>query len=400
MHFNSERLDRFGNKYQLKVFASYFGTTPEGAREVACRLLESGEVEDGELTSLRLFMALNLIRVYSCMDVHAGTFQVNWKNAQNAWVILKKISKLLPDFLEWPVDDEDSDVNEEFEDIDDEFDIEDQYNFVVFGDIDDEEDDDEDDDDAIPNLTDSTFEEDDDDDDAIPDLIDRRDETVDKPVDEEDKDYIFVEAKQIKETFILSVDGVHCRINEPNDPKFRKNPKHYSHKFRQAGYCYEVSNTQNLSGDVRHILLTLLLFTSQICLNLYKSKVAWVNGPFEASYNDRTIAKTQGLAHKVPNGKLIIGDKGYCSLDFVSTRNSLDCPAVKTLKKRALARHETFNKRLKDFKCLAERFRHGKAKFKVAFEACVVMAQINMDLGAPLFDTLCAGCNPEPATEA
>jgi hypothetical protein len=63
----------------LKVFGSYFGTTPEGAREIARQLLESGEVDNGELTSLRLFMALNLIRVYSCMDVHAGTFQVNWK---------------------------------------------------------------------------------------------------------------------------------------------------------------------------------------------------------------------------------------------------------------------------------------------------------------------------------
>ena len=120
-----------------------------------------------------------------------------------------------------------------------------------------------------------------------------------------------------------------------------------------------------------------------------------MNGPFEASYNDKTIAKTQGLQEMVPDGKLIIGDKGYTSLDFITTRNSLDCRAVKAFKKRALARHETFNKRLKDFKCLAERFRHGEEKFKFAFEACVVMTQINMDLGAPLFDMLCDACNPD-----
>ena len=111
--------------------------------------------------------------------------------------------------------------------------------------------------------------------------------------------------------------------------------------------------------------------------------------------NDRTIATTQGLADVVPDGKLCVGDKGYSSIDFFSTRNSLDCPAVKTFKKRALARHETFNKRLKDFNCLSDRFRHGKKKFIRAFRACVVITQINMDLGAPLFDTLCKECDPD-----
>jgi hypothetical protein len=47
------------------------------------------------------------------------------------------------------------------------------------------------------------------------------------------------------------------------------------------------------------------------------SQVAWVNGPFEASYNDKTITKMQGLAQKVPDGKLIIGDKGYTSVDLL-----------------------------------------------------------------------------------
>jgi hypothetical protein len=139
--------------------------------------------------------------------------------------------------LEWPVDDEDS-VDEEFEDTDNESDIEDQYNFVVVGNIDEEDDEEEDNNDAIPELTASRVKDDNDDDNDDGSVCDK---PVDKP-DEEDKDYVFVEAKDIEETFILSIDGVHCQINEPNDPKFRKNPKHYSHRFKQAGYCYEVKN--------------------------------------------------------------------------------------------------------------------------------------------------------------
>ena len=48
-------------------------------------------------------------------------------------------------------------------------------------------------------------------------------EFVDAGVKESDKD-----------EFILSVDGVRCCFDEKNDPRYRKNPKYLSHKFRQA----------------------------------------------------------------------------------------------------------------------------------------------------------------------
>lgn len=391
--FCIERIDRFGEKYKLKVFTSYFGTTPQGAREIAQQLLDHGKVDDGELTTLSLFMALNLLRNYNPLDVHAGIFQVNWKKTKNAWVVIKKISELMPNHLEWPwendfdfSEDEDEDEDDDDDsDSEDEDDIEDEYRFVAY---EDEYEDLEEDEDG------EEYE-----DDEVPELVSRKTgqntrNKIDEDEDEDqDEDYVLVEAEDIKDTFILSVDGVHCRINEPMHPKYRKNPKQYSHKFRSAGYVYEVCLSIFIEYWFGSLPLTQLLF-SQIALHLFTSKVAWVNGPFPASFNDKTIAKTQGFGHRVPDGKLVIGDKGYTALDFVSTRNSLDCPAVKTFKKRALARHETFNKRLKDFYCLANRFRHGKEKFKFAFEACVVITQINMDLGAPLFDTLCAACDP------
>jgi hypothetical protein len=77
-------------------------------------------------------------------------------------------------------------------------------------------------------------------------------------MEEEDEDYVFVDAKDLKKTFILSVNGVHCHINEPKDPKYRENPKYYSHKFKQAGYAYEVRldrcllSTRMSPGALRH----------------------------------------------------------------------------------------------------------------------------------------------------
>ena len=40
--------------------------------------------------------------------------------------------------------------------------------------------------------------------------------------------------------FIITVDGVHCRIHKPKHPTLSKNPQFYSHKFNQAGVNYEL----------------------------------------------------------------------------------------------------------------------------------------------------------------
>ena len=188
----------------------------------------------------------------------------------------------------------------------------------------------------------------------------------------DDQEFVDAGVKESDEDeFILSVDGVHCRFNEKNDPRYRKNPKYFSHKFRQAGLAYEVA------------------------LDLYKSQVAWINGPFPASVKDDVIFKS-ALMGKLPYGKKVIADHGYKGLeDYISRHSSLDSDAVRCFKKQALARQESFNKRLKDFGILSSRFRHGEAKFKIAFQMCVVLVQCAMDCGEPLFDTLVEDCEPD-----
>ena len=94
-----------------------------------------------------------------------------------------------------------------------------------------------------------------------------------------------------------------------------------------------------------------------------------------------------GLKEKIPAGKKVIADSAYRkSKDVVTTRNPRDDPDVRRLKTRARMRHEGFNGRLKTFKSISGKFRHGLGKHKEVFEAVCVIAQYQMENGSPLYD--------------
>jgi hypothetical protein len=164
------------------------------------------------------------------------------------------------------------------------------------------------------------------------------------------------------EIFVISVDGVHCRTAE-----CRKHPsrKWYSHKFAGPGLAYELG------------------------IAIRRNQLVWMRGPFMASTHDITIFREEGgLMSKIPAGKRVIGDSGYKgeSETVVAVRNPLDTYAVKKFKNRARARHENFNARIKIFKILDERFRHGLEKHQVVFEAVCVITQYALENCSPLFD--------------
>lgn len=160
----------------------------------------------------------------------------------------------------------------------------------------------------------------------------------------------------------MSVDGVHCRINEPKDPERCQNPKYYSHKFKQAGLTYELA------------------------LSVYEDKLLWMNGSFPAGTNDITVFR-KGLKAMIPPGKRVIADGGYAGEpEIISTPNSYDSKDLAKFKSRVRLRQETFNKRIKIFKCLDERFRHGIAKHESCFEAICVVVQYQIENGSPLYD--------------
>ena len=160
-------------------------------------------------------------------------------------------------------------------------------------------------------------------------------------------------------TFVITVDGVHCRIYEPKHGTYSKNPKFYSHKFKQAGLAYEIA------------------------LSIYENKCVWINGPFAAGKNDVSIFRS-ALKQRMA-GKLGIADKGYRGeAVLLAASSSLDTPEVREFKSRALARHEKFNGQMKNFGCLSEQFRHGLEKHKMCFEAVGVICQCQLENGSPL----------------
>jgi DDE superfamily endonuclease len=174
------------------------------------------------------------------------------------------------------------------------------------------------------------------------------------------------------ETFIVSVDGVHCRIFEPrNDP----GSKWFDHKTNSAGVAYEVA------------------------LAIRSSRVVHIRGPFPASAHDLTIFRggtkddpkdPEALIFKIKQGQKAVSDSAYVGEALADGKASVsrrgELVELQVHKSRSKARQETFNARLKTFNVLEDRFRHGFDRHKTVFEACTVLCQYDMENGNPLFE--------------
>ncbi len=102
--------------------------------------------------------------------------------------------------------------------------------------------------------------------------------------------------------WVLTVDGTHCWLREPQHPVWSQDPEWYSHKFNKAGVNYELG------------------------ISISQNRLVWMNGPFKAGLNDITIFTNEGLKEKLrATGKKAIGDGGYSGhSQQISTPNSHD----------------------------------------------------------------------------
>ena len=174
--------------------------------------------------------------------------------------------------------------------------------------------------------------------------------------------------------FFFTVDGTHFKIKEPQP--FSK--EWSSQKFGgHAGLNYEIT------------------------LATWDSKLLWVHGPTKpGKVNDIAVFRgtAQGLDKSLRDkideegqniGRSIrgIADEGYRGEpEYLSTRNPFDSKEIAYFKSRALARHETFNSRLKTFQILNETFRHSPNQHQAAFEAVCAVTMYKMEAGPGLFD--------------
>ena len=172
------------------------------------------------------------------------------------------------------------------------------------------------------------------------------------------------------DVFIMTVDGVHCRVQE-----VRKDPgsKWYSHKSHGAGLSYELG------------------------IAIRSDRLVWINGPFPASKHDITIFKFgsgdrnspgTNLKSMIPVGKRVVADSGYSGEDnnTISVTREGDSKEVKEMKARAKSRHETFNSRIKSFTILSTEFRHNIALHQAVMESVCVLLQYDMESGHGLFE--------------
>ena len=158
----------------------------------------------------------------------------------------------------------------------------------------------------------------------------------------------------------ISVDGTDFRLQQQYPRR-----RHYTHKFKTSGYRYEVA----------------------VCIQ--SGDIVWINGPFPAgAFPDINIfrrALKQKLLQAREKAQADLGYRGEKHTTIIIP-NQFDSDAIKKLKDDVRARHETVNKRFKQFGALSKVFRHEKEKHQPVFDAIAVLTQIAIGNGEPLYE--------------
>ena len=112
------------------------------------------------------------------------------------------------------------------------------------------------------------------------------------------------------------------------------------------------------------------------------SEIVWSNGPFPCgSWPDLRIARNEIIFLIDPEEK-ILADGGYADGgQFFETPTGIN-NADQRMKQLARARHETINRRLKQWNVLQRVFRHGTEKHCNVFLAVLNITHMQMAVGS------------------
>lgn len=138
--------------------------------------------------------------------------------------------------------------------------------------------------------------------------------------------------------------------------------KYYSYKFKKSGLRYEVG------------------------LNIITGDICWWHGPYEPGmWNDLMIFRDV-LMGDLPPGERVEADKGYKG----EAATYVNCPPFETpdrvaMAKRMRLRHETCNKRFKQWNILKAPYRHDLYEHQSVFGAIACLTQIAFENDEPLF---------------
>ena len=135
----------------------------------------------------------------------------------------------------------------------------------------------------------------------------------------------------------------------------------YSHKFHGPGVRYEIG------------------------IGIQTGDIVWVNGPFPCgAFADITIFREKLKAVLESVGERAEADGGYDGepmLIDLPTEGCFSGKRQKYIKQRVRSRHETLNRRFKQFFCLQRCFRHNIKMHKICLFAAVVIVQLENKFG-------------------
>jgi len=156
-----------------------------------------------------------------------------------------------------------------------------------------------------------------------------------------------------RQTCYTSLDGVDFEIQEPGPFSSRW----FSHKLNAAGLRYEIG----------------------LCIRT--GEIVWANGGYPCgSWSDLKIAREHFVHFLEPNEKAL-ADKGYPDSSFFIL------PTQQNQERHELimSRHETINKRIKQFNVLTVPFRHDLSKHKICTHSVINVTQLVIENEEPLF---------------
>ena len=135
------------------------------------------------------------------------------------------------------------------------------------------------------------------------------------------------------------------------------NPARRSHKLNRPGLRYEVA------------------------ISIATCFIVHINGPFLCGeWPDLRIARSW-LHRKLRGNEYYLADSGYrCGTGPAITRNALP-PHRRATFDALMARHETINRRFKEFAILGTKYRHEEEKHGEIFRCIAVLVQIDIARG-------------------
>lgn len=143
------------------------------------------------------------------------------------------------------------------------------------------------------------------------------------------------------------------RILEPS-PFDRK---WFSHKFSGPGIKYEIG------------------------ISIRTGNIVWKHGGYPCGkFPDLQLAR-EAYIYSVRAGEKTMADKGYNDRNYFILKTDEN----KILHRRIMARHETVNKRIRQFNVLKHPFRNNIQKHPLVFHAVVNITELMIENGEALF---------------